>query len=139
MTDEVRKQLDELVKAFALNKAEASDLKEVCDNQNAVIKDIMSAEGLSTYIVDGYVATYVVKQNTKVDEERLLGVLTALVCDEEKFKELGVIKTKKYVDADELESAIYNGLVEQDMLIKIKECSKVTPVPTLTVKRKGKK
>ena len=137
MEQEQEKKLISLVNTFAENKEDMNHLKEVCDRQNAEIKEIMNAENISKFSTDEFTASYTVKQTTKVNDEKVLMVL--LQTNAEIFRELGIIKSKEYVDSEALENAIYNSLIDKELLAKIKDCSTTTATPTLTVKRKGKK
>lgn len=125
-----------LVNTFGDNNEKVKELKKICESKNQEIKAIMAEEKLDYFNTDVFSASYVVKQTTKVNEEKLLYLLQQL--DGDNFRKLGIIKSKEYIDSDALESAIYNQLIGTDMMVKIQECSTVVETPTLTVKPKKK-
>ena len=129
-------KLKELVDSYGVNKGQADNLKKVLDEQNSTIKTAMKELGKDKIETDDYKASYVEKEVTKVDEDRVYLYLQE--SDYEKFLALGVIKVKEYIDTKELESAIYSGALDKDLLSKIRSCYTVNHVPTLTVKKKGK-
>lgn len=130
--------LSMLIEVYAANKEKAADLKVLCDEQNAKIKDTMLKRGLTTVRSENCVANYVVRQNRSVDEDKMVAILMELDADAERFQELGVIKTKYYIDSEVLENAIYQGYLDQEMLAKLDGCSTVKEVPTLVVKKRKK-
>lgn len=123
-----------LVNTFGENNEKLKELKKVCDGKNAEIKEIMAAQNISAFNTDYFNATYIVKETVKVDEDKLLALLQEKGGDT--FRNLGIIKTKEYVDDDALEAAIYNSLIDKDLLLEIKNCSNTVKTPTLTVKKK---
>ena len=52
---------------------------------------------------------------------------------------IGIVKTREYIDEDALESAIYNGLIPDDVMDKIKECMTVKEVETIRLTTKKEK
>ena len=130
-------KLTTLINTFAENKENMNHLKSICDSQNAEIKEMMSAENINKFQTDDYIASYFVKPNVKVNEEKMLMVLLQENADT--FRKLGIIKSKEYVDSDALENAIYNSLIDKELLAKLQDCSTTTEIPTLVVKKKGKK
>lgn len=136
MEEERRWNLIHLVDTFGTKNSDLKELKAECDAKNKEIKSIMAEEKLDFFQTGQFSASYVVKQTTKVNEEKLLYLLQQL--DGDNFRKLGIIKTKEYIDSDALESAIYNQLIGTDMMVKIQECSTIVETPTLTVKPKKK-
>jgi len=127
--------LTNLVNDFGANNEKLKELKKVCEGKNAEIKEIMSTEKLSTFSTDQYNASYIIKESTKVDEDRLLEVLKKDWTSRNGSMECPYIKKREYVDSDALEAAIYNSQIDKDLLIEIKNCSTVIKTPTLTVKK----
>lgn len=136
---EARQEQDlaHLIDIFGENNEKVKELKKICDSKNQEIKAIMAEEKLDYFSTNEFSASYIIKQTTKVNEEKLLALLQAT--DGDKFREIGIIQSKEYVDPDSLENAIYEGYIDNDLLSRIKECYTETSVPTLTVKKKGKK
>lgn len=129
----VQKQLADLITAYGINKDELDGIKKICDKQNSKIKEIMSTEKISEFETDDYIAKYYVQNRESMDEERLVEVF--LKANEKKFRELGILKTRDYVDSDALESAIYHGKISKDLMLKIGECKESKEVPTLKISK----
>lgn len=116
-------ELESLIKQYAMNKTELDSYKKLCDAESADIKQLMTSdmtlkkEGEDKWIaeVDGIIATVSLKKRETMNEERLLDIIKGLNIP-------GLIKTKEYVDMDELESAIYHGQLNTDDLMHIDEC-----------------
>lgn len=137
MNSEQIDRLTELIDAFGEEKDQLKQLKDSSDKKNAEIKQLMQSCEVNSFGTHGFNATYFVKETTTVNEDKLLAMLQQR--DGDRFRELGVIKTKEYVDPDALEAAIFNSAVDEDTLIAIKNCSTTVRTPTLVVKRKGGK
>lgn len=133
---EEMQKLDELVKAYALNKSEVDDLKKVCDKQNAEIKKLMSSNELPKWEVGDYTATYTVRASRTTDEDKMLEILKADWIKQNGSMECPYIKTKEYLDTDALEDAIFRGELSKELLADLNSCSTIKSVPTLTVKKK---
>jgi len=136
MDDSKFSTLTHLVDTFGVQNDNLKQLKTEVEAKNKEIKEIMSSEKLDYFSTGDYSATYKVKQTTKVNEDKLLYLLQTV--DGDNFRKLGIIQTKEYIDSDALETAIFNGIFDAEMLRKIQECSTVVETPTLTVKKKGK-
>ncbi len=119
--------LDTLIPQYAENKSLLDDYKKICDKENKQIKDMME-EG--SYEAGGWKATKSVTTRDSMNEDKLLDVLknTNAVY-------LGIIKTKEYVDMDALESAIYNGDIDKEILLKIDKCRESKEVVTLRISK----
>lgn len=137
--------LHELIPAYAQNKQEMDDYKKICDKQNKAIKDCMNEQDLSEATVGEYTAKITIQHREKMNEDALLEVLGSSVVKDENGndvnpRDLGIIKSKEYVDMDALESAIYKGLIPTDVLVSMDSCRETTDVCTLRVtKAKEKK
>lgn len=139
----VLNNLNELIPAYAQNKQEMDDYKKICDEQNKAIKNCMNEQDLSEATVGGYTAKITVQHREKMNEDALLTVLdTSVVKNEEgqnvNPRDLGIIKSREYVDMDALESAIYKGLIPTDVLMSMDSCRETTDVCTLRVTKAKK-
>lgn len=123
----VETSLDTLIPQYAENKSMLDDYKKICDDENKKIKELME-EG--SYEAGGYKATKSVTTRDSMNENKLLDVLSKAG-----FKDTPIIKTKEYVDMDELESAIYKGLIEKDILMEIDKCRESKEVVTLRISK----
>ena len=130
-------KLDELIPQLAMHKAEAGELKKVCDSENAEIKDIMTSAGLKKYETDGYTANYIESVRESMDEEKLLYLLHSTFTKKQ-LKEMKLIKTVEQVDENALENAIYNNLMGPDFVEKMANCKDKSVTVSLKItKKKG--
>ena len=123
-------KLNQLVEEFGFNKTELESYKKIVDKLNSEIKSLMSDSSLNDFESEHYVAKYTESKRESFDEDKMLEVLKS---SESASK---VIKTKEYVDMDELEKAIYSGEITQEILVQLNSCKSVKIVPTLKVTRK---
>lgn len=116
-------ELKELIDKYGKENDELKVLKKVVDKDNSELKKLMTAQSIENTETDTYKASCKVIKTEKFNETKLI----------EKLKELGVegcIKTKEYVDMEELENAIYNGELDAT---KLAVCKEVTETLRLTV------
>ncbi|MBR4377277.1 MAG: hypothetical protein IKP50_00095 [Bacilli bacterium] len=102
-------ELNELINKYYLEKSEYDKLKKVVDSDNAEIKKIMLENKSENTETDKCKASCKIIDKSYFNETKLITIL----------KELGVegcIKTKEYVDMEELENAIYNNEVDREKL-----------------------
>lgn len=123
-----KQALKDTIKRFFLNKTEYDSYKKLVDADNAGIKEIMMEHNLKEFEVDGIVAKCSIQERESFNEEMLLQIV-------KKSKVKGIVKKKEYVDADALESAIYNGEFDAAILEPAREIKQVV---TLKVARKKK-
>lgn len=117
-------KLQELIPIYSANKSEMDSYKKLVERDNKEIKQLMLDNGITEINVNGIKATVTIAEKYDFVEDRLLT----------KLKELGVkgvIKTRKYVDMDALESAIYNGQVSA---AELNSCRDKKETVTLRVK-----
>ena len=120
--------LDNLIPAYAENKAILDDYKKICDKENKQIKELMTDD---TYEAGGYKATKSVQVRESMNEDKLLDMLK----DVGGSYENGLIKTKEYVDMDVLESMLYKGKIPKDILMQIDKCRESKEVVTLRISK----
>lgn len=120
-------ELDTLIPQYANNKSELDGYKKICDKENARIKAIMKDFVITNYEAGGYKATYSISERESLNEEMLLEILGGGARD------MGIIKTKEYVDFDALEKAIYDGLLSEETLLEMDKAREVKEVVTLRV------
>lgn len=139
--------LEELVPAYAKNKTELDFIKKACDEQNTAIKTIMAEQGKDSAEIGDYKVTVSTQTREAMNEEKLIDVLEHSVYHTDDTADaiciatgLGIVKMKPYVDMDALESAIYKGLIPEDVMMRIASCKESKEVVTLRVsKKKAKK
>lgn len=139
MTEDIKKQLEEIVPAFAEAKKQMEDYKKTSDKYNKDIKDLMRdlpEEDRNSEIGD-YKVTFSVATIEKMNEDAALEIIkqwwTVNGSMENPF-----IKRVETVDFDALENAIYKGDVPKEVLAKLNECRTQTTQERLTVKLKKK-
>lgn len=127
---EKRMRLDDLntlIPQYAMNKSELDDYKKICEKENAQIKSIMADFALQHFEAGGYKASYSVSTRESMNEELLLQI-----AHKNHIEDL-IVKTKEYIDFDALESAIYNGIISEDVLLEMDKAKEVKEVVTLRV------
>lgn len=120
--------LDTLIPQYAENKSMLDDYKKICDSENKQIKELMD-EG--SYEAGGYKATKLVSVRETMNEDKLLDILQNISGSYEN----GLIKTKEYVDMDVLESMLYKGLIDKEVLMEIDKCRESKEVITLRISK----
>lgn len=121
-------KLDTLIPQYAENKQLLDDYKKICEKENSEIKELIK-EG--SYETNGYKATVTVQHRESFNEDKLLDVLQK----DRIYRDLGIIKTKEYVDMDALESVIYRKMLSGKQLMDIDKCRNSKEVVTLKVSR----
>lgn len=110
-------KLLQLIPEYGSHKSTLDEYDKICKSENAEIKRIMEEEGIDNMQAGGYKVTYSVRESNTMNEDKLLALLQDKVSAES-----GIVKTKKYVDMDALESAIYNGAIPKEVLIEMDNC-----------------
>lgn len=127
-------KLDELIPQYAENKAVKDRYEKLCEADNSEIKRVMGDYALFHYQAGDYTASRSVSERESFNEEMLLDIVRAF-----DTPELGIIKTKEYIDYDALEAAIYNDRLGKDELLNIQKAKETKFVITLRVSKKRKK
>lgn len=139
----IEEYLKELVESYGMNKKENDDLKKIVDNQNKEIKSLMESNNLKKFESDNYKVSYSVSTRDTIDEELLLSEAKTFTIvdgiDLKSAQEVGLIKTKEYVDMDVLESLMYKGSISEEDLMKVDKCRETKEVITLRVSKKKDK
>lgn len=133
--NEDTKRLTELVNSYAVLNLELKEKKKIADEQNAEIKELMRKLNITEFEGDDFTANYSERKKEYFDETPMIEWM--------KRRKVAhwTIKTKEYIDTNELEDAIYQGKIDDIDLDFIKNnFKKVDKTPTLTIsKRKEKK
>lgn len=124
--------LTTLVPSYYDNKTNLDYYKKQCDAENTKIKELMKAEGLKDFEVDGIVAKYIIQNKESMNEEKLLTLL------KEKGYET-VIRTKEYVDMDLLEDALYHDRIDKDTVVEMDKCRESKEIVQLRISKKKEK
>lgn len=123
--------LEELIPRYAQNKMELDSYKDLCNKENARIKELMVEANETEHSAGGYTAKYIVQKKDSMDEEKLLSVLR-------NHGLFGLIKTVEVVDMDALENYLYNNTPSDKLAADIARCHTVKEVIQLRIsKQKG--
>ena len=126
-----KRELDEIIPRYALNKQELDDYKKLCDEDNKIIKQHMKTINLDVYGVDNIIVEKRISVTESFDEEKLIGIMKdAGLCS------LVKTKTIEYIDYDGLESMIYNERLDEETIQKIASCKQSKEKVSLYVKTK---
>lgn len=132
--------LESLVISYAKNKSKLNDYTTLCDKENKEIKSLMKQFKITEIPSGDYVAKISVSTKETANESRMLAVIHDLAVNNvELYKELGIIKTREYIDFDALEAAIYNNRISEDGLMAIGKCYDTKEIETLRITKKKKK
>lgn len=122
--------LSSTIKCFYEDKQKLDIYKKSTEKYNSEIKELMSKLDKDVFETDdGLLAKMAIQQRESFDEDKLI----------EKLKALNghtAIKTKEYVDMDELENLIYNGHLDASQL---SSCRIIKEVVTLKVSKRKEK
>ena len=119
-------ELSNLIDEYGTKKAEFDAVKKNSD----LIKQGIEATGEKTFETKLFKATRYTTTSTDVDEAAWIRIL----------KEHGFdapIKTKEYIDTDELEKLIYDGQIPSDVLLELDKYK--TDKVSVSLKITGKK
>lgn len=119
--------LDEMIKNFYEDKQQADHFKKIAEDFNSQIKELLTQENLKEFeTTNGLIAKMTIQKRESFDEDKLIAKLKVL-------NGYTAIKTKEYVDMDELENLIYNGHIDAGQLT---DCKQIKEVTTLKVNKK---
>lgn len=125
------KNLGLMIAEYGTLNSDLNNLKRNVDTLNKEIKAEMKERELTSYETNGWTASYQIRKSENIDEDKVINILTeANVAD-------GIVKYKPYIDEDALESAIYNGALSKEVLLKIQDCKTSKEVVALVVKRRA--
>ena len=127
-------RLLELIPKYGDDKNVLDEYTKICKSENDEIKSIMSEEGVDSMTAGGYKVTQSVSTRQTMNEDKLLALLQDKVSAES-----GIIKTKKYIDMDMLEKAIYNGAIPKEVIIEMDNCREKKEVATLRISKAKEK
>lgn len=126
LTKKEQQHLEELITSYYANKKSLDDFKKTCDTENKEIKSIM---GVDKHVFGDYKASVTESHKYKFDEAKMLSILKA-----NGFTQ--AIKTREYVDMDELESLMYHGEIPADVTKLLGDCKHEEVIQTLRVTKR---
>jgi hypothetical protein len=110
LTEDQKTLLNRTIDQYRVAQDEYASSEAKRNAINSTLKFMLNDYGISKYESDdGSKLSMSSRPNVKWDEDKLLAYCETLNVD-------GLVKTKKYVDMDALESAIYNGRVQAESL-----------------------
>ena len=117
--------LDKLVPLYGQHNTEFNALKKMVADLNAKLKECIKKNKKSNtdIEIDGWKCSLTVTEEKVMNEDRLLEFA--------KKHNLDIIKTKEYVDADELERLIYAGKLSKKLIVEMDKCNDVKTKETL--------
>ena len=119
--------LNDIIKDFYVEKNILDEKKKIIDGLNKQIKDVMKELDIKDFETDnGLTAKITIQNRDSLNEEK------AII----KLKELGLtsaIKTKEYLDLEEIENLIYNQKLNP---AELEDCQIKKSVTVLNVKEK---
>lgn len=121
--------LEKLIPIFGKNKMQADEFKKAADLANKRIKEIMSAKGLTEKEAGGFIVKYSVRTTESFNEPALLEFLKG----KKEFKDC--IKTREYIDMDELENVLYQGKLPKKLLLELDKFRQYKDTEYLTVNK----
>ena len=120
-----KETLENLVPVYGEKNTECNALKKVVADLNTKIKATIKDLGCQNkdIIISGWKCSLTVSEEEKTNEDRLLEILRA--------NNVPAIRTKEYVDSEELERLIYGGKVSKEVLLEMDKCIERTSKETL--------
>lgn len=119
------KTLNELIPLYGEQNTQCNALKKVVTDLNGKIKTAIKEahQENKDIVIEGWKCSLTVTEEPKMNEDKLLEVLKA--------HKIKAIKTKEYVDFDDLEKLIYAGKIDKEVLLEIDSCNEATKKETL--------
>lgn len=125
--EEKKLTLNELIPEYGQKNTECNALKKVVADLNSKIKLAVheAKKENEDIIIDGWNCNLSVKEDTVLNEDRLLELA--------KKHKIDIIRTKEYIDFDALEKLIYKGDISKKVLLEMDSCKDSTTKETLRV------
>lgn len=122
---------DDLVIHYGELDTKIKTLTKELESDKVTIKNQLLATNVDTYIAGNYKVVRQVSYRTKVDEDKMLKVLKKDWESRYGDQDCPYIKTKEYVDMDQLESVLYAGELPKEVLTELNNCQEKTEVVAL--------
>lgn len=131
--------LDKLVAHYGDLDSQIKTLSKELESDKVTIKNALENLEVKNYSSGGYTVTRQVSYRTKYDEDKMLKVLKADWQERYGDMECPYIKTKEYVDMDQLESVIYAGELSNKTMAELNKCQEKTEIVALKCSKIKKK
>ena len=122
---------DDLIIHYGELDTKIKTLTKELESDKVTIKNQLLAANVDTYIAGNYKVVRQVSYRTKVDEDKMLKVLKKDWENRYGDQDCPYIKTKEYVDMDQLESVLYAGELPKEVLTELNNCQEKTEVVAL--------
>ena len=117
--DKIERLLNSAIECFYADKKQLDIYKKSTEEYNKQIKETMNQLNKTEFETDnGLIAKITIQNRESFNEDKLIAKLKEL-------KGNAAIKTKEYVDMDELENLIYNGELDASELTSCKVSKEV--------------
>lgn len=136
MTSRLENNLQQVIDSYYEQDAKKKALEKELKNKNIFIKNTMNEIGQDLFETDKCKATISYQNKISMDEDKVIEILEEN-CSKKELK--NVIKTKKYVDYEALESLIYNGGIPAGKLEPAQNTNVITVLKVLPLKKKESK
>ena len=124
-------ELNNLILSYGNHDAEFKQLKKLCDSEKECLKNIMGEMGSEKESYGGFTITRTVSERENFNEQQALAILKQNWYENHGSEPCPFVKTVEVLDSDALESAMYNGELDNNTILKLDECRNVTEVITL--------
>lgn len=128
--------LDKLVAHYGEVDNQVKTLKKELDSDKVTLKNLMREQKLDSHSAGGYTVTYSIRENTEIDERKMLEILKK---DWENRYGKGVecpyIQTVEVIDTDKLEAVLYAGELPKEVIAQLDACQIKKPVEVLGCKK----
>ena len=125
------KDFDKLVAHYGEVDNQIKTLTKELESDKVTIKNVLGATNRDDYESGGYKVIRQVSYRTKVDEDKMLKVLKKDWQNRYGEQDCPYIKTKEYVDMEQLESVLYANELPKDVLAELNDCQDKTEVVAL--------
>lgn len=123
--------LDKLVAHYGEIDNKVKTLKKELDSDKVTLKNEMSTRKLNSHSAGGYTVTYTIREDSVIDETKMLKILK----DDWKKRygdvECPYIRTTEIIDMDKLEAVLYANELPEDVVAKLNDCQTKKPVEVL--------
>ena len=122
-------ELYDLVTDYIDNKSLEAKYKSLASSGNTKIKQIMTNKNLTSFSCGSGTVTLSERKSESFNEDELIEFLMS------KGHEGDIVKTKRYVDYDALESAIYHEKLSKDDVKELDKYKEIKVTQVLNIKK----
>lgn len=127
-------KLEDLIPLYAHEKEMETHYKKTSKDYNERIKEKFDELAIDNFTSCGFTVKLVTQERSTLNDEKVIDRNDNSMLAED-LEAMGIIKTKKYVDLDELENAVYKGDLSQSTLDIINDCFDTKTIKTLKLSK----